>query len=103
MHWVVASEDTVGTAFYLTFDSNNHVATTGTHRVEATHRGSVITTSAGGAVLDDTAEVILPANCIHNNHQGAVPHQMTQHGLLLATEEEWHTDTCVYWSMFHNI
>lgn len=84
----MASEETVGTAFYLTFDSNNHVVTTCTRSVEATHRGSVIRPLTGGAVLDDTAEVILPANCIHNNHQGAVPHQMTHHGLLLAAEEE---------------
>lgn len=71
--------------------------------VEANHRGCVIRPPAGEAVLDDAAEVTLPANCIHNHHQGTVPHQMTHHGLLLVAGEEWHPNTFVYWSLFHNM
>lgn len=80
----MASEDTVGTALYLTTMWRQRVPAS----VEANHRGCVIRPPAGEAVLDDAAEVTLPANCIHNHHQGTVPHQMTHHGLLLVAEEE---------------
>lgn len=43
---------------------------------------------AGAVVLDDSTQVILPADSIHDSSQGTMIHQMTHHGLFLTTEEE---------------
>lgn len=43
---------------------------------------------AGAVVLDDSTQVILPADSIHDSSQRTVLHQLTHHGLLLTTEEE---------------
>lgn len=65
------------------------MVTARTSGIVANNQDGVVRPTAGAVVLDDPTEVILPANSIHDYSQGAMLHQMTHHGLLLFTEEEW--------------
>lgn len=59
--------------------------TTSTHSVVSNNKDGMVRPLAGAVVLNDSTQVILPADSIHYSSQGTVQHQMTHHGLLLTT------------------
>lgn len=64
------------------------VATARTRSVVSDDQDGMVGPLAGAVVLDDSTQVILPADSINDSSQGTVIHQMTHHGLFLTTEEE---------------
>lgn len=56
--------------------------------VVSNDQNSMVRPLAGAVVLDNSTQVILPADSIHDSSQRTVLHQLALHGLLLTTEEE---------------